>query len=62
MYFLYLFQEDLTPEATEKIIDSLKAGNLPPPGPVSGRKTCEPMGGLTSLTTEPTGPGYGMKW
>ncbi len=25
---------------------------LPSPGPMSGRKTCEPMAGLTSLTSE----------
>jgi len=28
---------------------------VPSPGPMSGRKTCEPLGGLTSLTSEPWG-------
>ena len=28
---------------------------LPSPGPMSGRKTCEPMAGLTSLIEEPWG-------
>lgn len=28
---------------------------LPSPGPMSGRKTCEPMHGLTALTSEPWG-------
>ena len=28
---------------------------LPSPGPMSGRKTCEPMAGLTCLTGEPWG-------
>ena len=28
---------------------------LPSPGPLSGRKSCEPAGGLTSLTSEPWG-------
>ena len=28
---------------------------LPSPGPMSGRKTCEPMAGLTALTEEPWG-------
>jgi NADH dehydrogenase (ubiquinone) flavoprotein 2 len=28
---------------------------LPTPGPLSGRKSCEPAGGLTSLTSEPWG-------
>ncbi|KAL5118452.1 NADH:ubiquinone oxidoreductase 24 [Pleosporales sp. CAS-2024a] len=36
---------------------SVQAGNLkiPSPGPLSGRKSCEPAGGLTSLTSEPWG-------
>lgn len=29
---------------------------IPPPGPMSGRKTCEPKGGLTSLTGPKWGP------
>jgi NADH dehydrogenase (ubiquinone) flavoprotein 2 len=57
-----LIKEDLTPEAAVKIIKSIRAGTIPPPGPVSGRKTCEPINGLTSLKEEPTGPGYGMTW
>ena len=32
-----------------------KGAKLPSSGPLSGRKTCEPMAGLTSLTAEPTG-------
>lgn len=28
---------------------------LPTPGPLSGRKSCEPAGGLTCLTSEPWG-------
>ncbi len=28
---------------------------LPSPGPLSGRKSCEPAGGLTCLTSEPWG-------
>ncbi|CAI6335054.1 unnamed protein product [Periconia digitata] len=28
---------------------------VPTPGPLSGRKSCEPAGGLTSLTSEPWG-------
>lgn len=27
----------------------------------SGRFAAEPLGGLTSLTEEPTGPGYGLQ-
>jgi NADH dehydrogenase (ubiquinone) flavoprotein 2 len=29
---------------------------IPSPGPMSGRKTCENIAGLTSLTGEPWGP------
>ena len=32
-----------------------KGVTLPSPGPMSGRKTCEPMKGLTCLTSEPWG-------
>jgi len=34
---------------------SAKGVKLPSPGPMSGRKTCEPLGGLTSLKEEPWG-------
>lgn len=36
---------------------SYKAGGveIPTPGPLSGRKSCEPAAGLTSLTSEPWG-------
>lgn len=34
-----------------------KAGvEIPAPGPMSGRKTCENLKGLTNLTSEPWGP------
>jgi NADH dehydrogenase (ubiquinone) flavoprotein 2 len=55
------YYEDLTPDATIKILNELKSGKIPTPGPVSGRKTCEPLKGLTSLTTEPTGPGFKVR-
>lgn len=34
---------------------AVKGGKVPTPGPLSGRKSCEPAGGLTSLTSEPWG-------
>ena len=34
---------------------SAQGVKLPSPGPMSGRKTCEPMAGLTCLTEEPWG-------
>ncbi|XP_017266650.1 NADH dehydrogenase [ubiquinone] flavoprotein 2, mitochondrial [Kryptolebias marmoratus] len=55
------YYEDLTPKDIEDIIDELKAGRVPPPGPRSGRFSCEPAGGLTSLTGPPTGPGFGVR-
>jgi len=62
------YYEDLTPETAVNILKALKASTnveglanaasgdgLPRPGPQSGRKTCENITGLTSLTTEPYG-------
>uniref|UniRef100_A0AAA9TE61 NADH dehydrogenase [ubiquinone] flavoprotein 2, mitochondrial n=1 Tax=Bos taurus TaxID=9913 RepID=A0AAA9TE61_BOVIN len=54
------YYEDLTPKDIEEIIDELKAGKIPKPGP-SGRFSCEPAGGLTSLTEPPKGPGFGVQ-
>lgn len=89
--WLSCFQEDLTPKDIEDIIDELKAGRVPPPGPRyiqsshhgfiiidtsvtaqqpifylpfsyrGGRFSCEPAGGLTSLTEPPKGPGFGVR-
>ncbi|KAJ1670685.1 NADH:ubiquinone oxidoreductase 24 [Coemansia sp. RSA 25] len=50
--------EDLTPEATVSLLDNLKAGKPVTPGPVSGRRNCEPLGSQTTLTTPPPGPGF----
>jgi len=55
------YYEDLTAKDTEEILDDLKAGKQPRPGPRSGRFACEPNGGLTSLTEEPYGPGFGVR-
>nr|XP_009665429.1 PREDICTED: NADH dehydrogenase [ubiquinone] flavoprotein 2, mitochondrial [Struthio camelus australis] len=55
------YYEDLTPKDIEDIIDDLKAGRVPKPGPRSGRFSCEPAGGLTSLTEPPKGPGFGVR-
>lgn len=62
------FYEDLTPETTVKLLKALQASagatsegkiseqarkvELPNPGPLSGRKSCENSAGLTSLTGE----------
>ncbi|XP_026311788.1 NADH dehydrogenase [ubiquinone] flavoprotein 2, mitochondrial isoform X2 [Piliocolobus tephrosceles] len=55
------YYEDLTPKDIEEIIDELKAGKIPKPGPRSGRFSCEPAGGLTSMTEPPKGPGFGVQ-
>jgi len=44
------YYEDLDIDSTESILRMLKAGRAPKPGSQIGRKSCEPMGGLTSLT------------
>lgn len=55
------YYEDLTLDDTKKIIQQLKAGKKPKVGPYSGRFTCEPKDGLTSLTSPPPGPGFGVR-
>lgn len=55
------YYEDLSAKDTEEILDDLKAGRKPAPGPRNGRFASEPKAGLTSLTEEPTGPGYGVQ-
>jgi len=56
-----LYYEDLTPADMEEILDSLAAGKVPAPGPRSGRYASEPLGGLTSLTSPPYGPGFKLQ-
>jgi len=55
------YYEDLTPQDMEQIIDELKAGMVPLPGPRNGRFSCEPKTGLTCLTEPPPGPGFGVR-
>lgn len=45
------YYEDLTPENFEKLLDDLVAGRPVSVGPQDGRRTSEPQGGLTSLTS-----------
>lgn len=44
------FYEDLTPETAESVLDALRAGETPKPGPQNGRQSCEPADGPTTLT------------
>jgi NADH-quinone oxidoreductase E subunit len=43
------YYEDLDAESTLAVLSELKAGKTPKTGSQSGRFTCEPSGGLTSL-------------
>ena len=51
------FYEDLDPASTTKLIETLKSGGKPKPGPQNGRRTSEPLGGPTTLTTLQFGKG-----
>jgi NADH-quinone oxidoreductase subunit E len=57
------YYEDLTAESFNTLLDDLAAGNPVRIGPQNGRRTSEPFGGLTSLTTlygeHGEGPGSG---
>lgn len=43
--------EDLDEESTGRILEALKHGEKPKPGPQNGRLSSEPLGGATTLTT-----------
>ncbi|MEM9060761.1 MAG: NADH-quinone oxidoreductase subunit E [Pseudomonadota bacterium] len=51
------YYEDLTEESLGRVIDDLRAGHVPPPGPQNGRWASEPVTGLTSLKCDPTHSG-----
>jgi len=55
------YYEDLNEKDVAEILNSLKKGIKPVPGPRNGRLCAEPLGGLTSLTEPPTGPGFGIR-
>ncbi len=44
------YYEDLDETSTESILTEIKLGEKPKTGSQIGRKSCEPIGGLTSLT------------
>ena len=43
------FYEDLDGPKTEELIESLRLGETPKPGPQNGRRSSEPEGGPTTL-------------
>ena len=55
------YYEDLAPSDIEQILDELAAGKKPKPGPRIKRFAAEPISGLTTLTTPPPGPGFGVR-
>lgn len=55
------YYEDLTPADVDEILDDLKMGKRPLPGPRSGRLASEPIKNQTTLNEEPKGPGYGIQ-
>lgn len=55
------YYEDLTLDNVKDIIQKLKAGKKPKVGPYSGRYTCEPKDGLTSLTSPPPPAGFKVR-
>ncbi len=44
------YYEDLTPDSAAQVLEALKAGGTPQPGPQSGRQFSAPEGGPTTLT------------
>ncbi|KAK8734072.1 hypothetical protein OTU49_006001 [Cherax quadricarinatus] len=55
------YYEDLQVSDTQEILDTLAAGKKPKAGPRNGRFAAEPLGGLTSLTGPPPGPGFKVR-
>lgn len=55
------YYEDLAENDVHEILEDLKAGRKPAPGSRIDRFASEPISGLTSLTTPPTGPGFGVR-
>ena len=47
------FYEDLDAGSTQAILNALKDGAAPSPGPQNGRRGCEPAGALTTLIEVP---------
>ena len=51
------YYEDLDDASTRRILQALRRGERPAPGPQSGRHGSEPAGGLTTLTASAGGKG-----
>ncbi|CAG9581485.1 unnamed protein product [Danaus chrysippus] len=55
------YYEDVTVCDVNEIILTLKDGGIPPWGPRSGRTSCEPITGQTTLCEYPPQPGFGLQ-
>ena len=53
--------EDLTEKDINEILDEIKQGKKPKAGPRTKRFAAEPVGGLTTLTEPPKGPGFRLR-
>ncbi|MCK0168976.1 NADH-quinone oxidoreductase subunit E [Jannaschia sp. S6380] len=52
------YYEDLTPERLGDLLEKLRTGGVPVPGPQNGRFASEPLGGATSLTDHAQSPDH----
>lgn len=55
-HYSYDYYEDLTPEKAIEIVEAIKRGEKPTPGPQNGRKNACGIQGKTTLLKEPRGP------
>merc|ERR1711953_132107 len=55
------YYEDLTEEDMKQILRDLRKDGFSRKGPRNGRVSSEPLGGATSLTEPPPGPGFGVR-
>lgn len=55
------YYEDLSESDVHEILNDLREGRTPKPGSRLDRFASEPITGLTSLTSPPTGPGFGVR-
>merc|ERR1719231_54665 len=55
------YYEDLSLEDVDYILNTLREGGIPKPGPYNGRLAAEPLGGPMTLLSEAPGPGHGVR-
>lgn len=55
-HFSYDYYEDLTPERAIEIVEAIRRGEKPTPGPQNGRRGACGIMGKTTLFKEPRGP------